>query len=142
MPLLYRLLEARVQALGPLRSPETCVQAHGVLKKSGDEFPYHRRDAASVGLAVSDYSDLLHVRFSPDPGHRNPENLEAVVKVVRTVAEWVQTTLRAGDMPEARRGALREVGRHPRGVLAPRLLLHLPQLPVARRGLQRALVVS
>ena len=67
-----------------------------------------------MGLAVSDYSDLLHVRFSPDPGHRNPENLEAVVKVVRTVAEWVQTTLRAGDMPEARRGALREVGRHTR----------------------------
>jgi arginase len=50
-------------------------------------------------LAVSDYGDLPHTRFRPDPERRNPQNLEAVAEVVRAVADRVEAALRAGEMP-------------------------------------------
>ena len=53
----------------------------------------------SSGLAVSDHGDLSHVRFRPDPERRNPQNLEAVVEVVRAVADRVEAAVRAGEIP-------------------------------------------
>jgi arginase len=53
----------------------------------------------SAGLVVVDHGDLSRTRFSPDPERRNPQNLEAVVEVVRAVADRVEAALRAGEVP-------------------------------------------
>jgi arginase len=70
-----------------------------------DQAPRALREAGlverleSVGLLVVDHGDLPRVRFRPDPEHRNPQNLEAVTEVVRSVADRVEATLLAGEMP-------------------------------------------
>ena len=51
------------------------------------------------GLAVSDYGDLPRARFRPDPKQRRSQNLETVVEVARLVADRVEATLQAGEIP-------------------------------------------
>ena len=53
----------------------------------------------SVGLVVVDHGDLPRVRFRPDPEHRNPQNLKAVAGVIRSVADQLEATLQAGELP-------------------------------------------
>jgi arginase len=48
---------------------------------------------------VVDHGDLPRVRFRPDLERRNPQNLEAVAGVVRAVADRVEATLRADEIP-------------------------------------------
>ena len=70
-----------------------------------DQAPRALREAGlverleSAGLVVVDYGDLPRVRFRPDPEHRNPQNLEAVVEIARSVADRVEAILRAGEIP-------------------------------------------
>jgi arginase len=52
-----------------------------------------------AGLRVTDRRDLPATRFRPDPGRRHPRNLAAVVDVARSVADRVEVTLRAGEVP-------------------------------------------
>ena len=52
-----------------------------------------------AGLRVTDRKDLPATRFRPDPGRRHPQNLAAVVDVARSVADRVEVTLRAGEVP-------------------------------------------
>jgi arginase len=51
------------------------------------------------GLRVTDRGDLPRARFRPDPERRHPQNLAAVVDVARSVADRVEVTLRAGEVP-------------------------------------------
>jgi len=51
------------------------------------------------GLRVKDRGDLPRARFRPDPERRHPQNLAAVVDVARSVADRVEVTLRAGEVP-------------------------------------------
>ena len=51
------------------------------------------------GLRVTDRGNLPRARFRPDPGRRHPQNLAAVVDVARSVADRVEVTLRAGEVP-------------------------------------------
>jgi arginase len=48
---------------------------------------------------VTDRGDLPRARFRPDPERRHPQNLAAVVDVARSVADRVEVTLRAGEVP-------------------------------------------
>jgi len=52
-----------------------------------------------AGCRVVDHGDLPRVRFQPDPEHRRAQNLGAVVAVARSVAEGVETALRADQTP-------------------------------------------
>src|SRR5215204_6505347 len=51
-----------------------------------------------AGLLAQDHGDLPRIRFRPDPG-RHPQNLEAVVGVVGSVADRVDSVLRGGEAP-------------------------------------------
>ena len=53
----------------------------------------------TAGCRVVDHGDLPRVRFQPDPEHRRAQNLGAVVAVARSVAEGVETALRADETP-------------------------------------------
>ncbi len=52
-----------------------------------------------AGLRVTDRGDLPRARFRPDPERRQPQNLAAVVDVAHSVADRVEVTLRAGEVP-------------------------------------------
>jgi arginase len=52
----------------------------------------------SSGLPVSDLGDLPRTRFRPDPGH-HPQSLEAVLRVVGSVADRVERIVRDGQVP-------------------------------------------
>jgi arginase len=52
-----------------------------------------------AGLRVTDRGDLPATRFRPDLGRRHPQNLAAVVDVARSVADRVEVTLRADEVP-------------------------------------------
>lgn len=49
-------------------------------------------------LLAQDHGDLPRTRFRPDPGH-HPQSLEAVVRVVESVAARVEAIVRAGQVP-------------------------------------------
>ena len=53
----------------------------------------------AVGLSVVDHGDLPRARFRPDPKHRRPHNLEAVVEVARSAADRVEEALLADEIP-------------------------------------------
>jgi arginase len=53
----------------------------------------------TAGCRVVDHGDLPRVRFQPDPAHRRAQNLGAVVAVARSVADAIETALRAGETP-------------------------------------------
>ena len=52
----------------------------------------------AVGLSVVDHGDLPRARFRPDPKHRRPQNLEAVVEVASLVADRVEEALLADEI--------------------------------------------
>ena len=52
-----------------------------------------------AGLRVTDRGDLPRTRFRPDSERRHPQNLALVVDVARSVADEVEVTLRAGEVP-------------------------------------------
>jgi arginase len=51
-----------------------------------------------AGVAI-DGGDVEGVRFSPDPRRRTSQNLEAVIRVIRTVRDRVSEVLTQGDLP-------------------------------------------
>jgi arginase len=51
------------------------------------------------GLSVDDHGDLPRVRFHPDKRQRHQQNLPAVVEVTAQVADRVEATLRADQIP-------------------------------------------
>jgi arginase len=53
----------------------------------------------AAGCAVSDHGDLPPVRSRPDPGHRHAQNLPLVVETARSVADRVESIVRAGQTP-------------------------------------------
>ena len=53
----------------------------------------------SAGLAVSDHGDLPRVRFRPDKRQRHEQNLSAVVDVASRVADRVEATVHADQVP-------------------------------------------
>jgi arginase len=53
----------------------------------------------AAGLHVMDHGDLPRTRFRPDPGHRHPQNLAAVVDVALSVADRVETALGNDEVP-------------------------------------------
>lgn len=53
----------------------------------------------TAGCRVVDHGDLPRVRFRPDPEHRRAQHLGAVVEVARSVADMVETALRADETP-------------------------------------------
>jgi arginase len=69
-------------------------KAPGTLRAAG---LVARLEAA--GCWVVDHGDLPRVRFQPDPQHRRAQNLGAVVAVARSVAEEVETAMRADQTP-------------------------------------------
>jgi arginase len=52
-----------------------------------------------AGLRVDDHGDLPRVRFRPDQRQRHQQNLVAVVEVAAQVADRVEATLRANQVP-------------------------------------------
>jgi arginase len=52
-----------------------------------------------VGLDVRDHGDLPAFRWRPDPTTRSPQNLAAVVAVATSVAQSVEETVRAAELP-------------------------------------------
>jgi arginase len=54
---------------------------------------------AAAGLDVTDAGDLPAVPFRTDPGRRNAQNLDSVVRVVRAVDAALRPVLAAGRLP-------------------------------------------
>lgn len=51
------------------------------------------------GLEVRDHGDLPAFRWRPDPARRSPQHLTAVVSVAMSVAESIEASVRAGEIP-------------------------------------------
>jgi arginase len=83
----------------------------GVPSSAGAHWPGQEKAPAALrelglierlqdaGLHVDDHGDLPRVRFRPDKCQRHQQNLSAVVEVASQVADRVEATLRAEQVP-------------------------------------------
>src|SRR5215210_1477951 len=83
----------------------------GVPSSAGAHWPGQEKAPAALrelglierlqdaGLHVDDHGDLPRVRFRPDKRQRHQQNLTAVVEVAWQVADRVEATLRAEQVP-------------------------------------------